>query len=1430
MKRHRVFACAVLFFLMAFGAALLWARFTLLPKAEDLIRTGANEKINGTFSFAYMDMSLTGELILTDVAVKDETGREVLETEEARISVSPVRAFSAWKDDADITAAVNSINVERPVVHVWQDGRTQAWNVTKILKKQADSKSLSLRSLIFVHDGIVQAALAESKMLILDGVNGSVSLQDYPTTKADFDGTVDGKPVSAHVSYTSQRQYDVKVRGEEVDITYGAPFAASVSGLQLTGGKVKDILLHVTQSHRGFTAEGRLDVADGSLVYEGYTVDSLNGHIGIGDDTVKPENVTGHLNGQPFSLSGTVKTDTGNPVFNLDVKIKDADLGALAQGKDFSLAGRAGYDGKVWGTADDINLNGKVTVSDLDYDGWHIDSAKADVVYAHHMGTVTGGQASFCGGTITAVGTWNTDSGAFTGKADVEDVRLEEVPQVPAGLSGFVSGELFFAGTSADMSSVTARGRIGGAALSYDGIALERASADFLCGGDIMTLTDIRGDVRGGTVTGAVTYNGETGEKDGSLIMTDIPLDLFNRFADLSLDGTASAVIFFNGVEPQWTAEFDGRDGNVNGMGFDNIYGSLHGTGRAFTVNSLTYRYKDGTHSVRGTADLDSRAVDLTVDTKHCRLEQILIAAGRTDAGLTGWADNSARISGTIDNPVVTGTATLTNGSAKGYLYKRVYVNYLYHDAAVCMTDGTIEAYDALLHFSGSAGEHLDLDVEGTNLETDRIVRSEDNAVSGALNVKAHIGGTPQSPAVGGSLRAASLTVNKILLTDATGDFSYGDGILRLHRFGFKQGDGTYEAELMHNAKNGRIIGRAAVHAGDLANVITLAKLPLKNITGQLDGSIAVDGTTENPSLRVTGKITSGTVGGRVMEPSDVDVAVEDGVIKVNSLALTVDGGLLAAQGTYALHGPVNIQVAAKNFSTAILQNVSGADSVPVDSRADFALNLSGSGDDPVAEGSVQLNGGTLNGVSFTEAFALFTVKEGIITLNQATLSRDPYKATAAGTIPLAALRDDMRDGAVNVRVKLDKAGLDGLTFITPVVEKADGAMAGNIVITGTVQNPRLDGSVTVRNGYIKLRDVANPLANVNGDLLFKGNEAVLSSHGTMDKTGKDDKGFYDLQGSAAWTGTTLDAYTATLTAHDLNVDCEYYKGPVNGSFTVAKNGNLPKVSGSLDINNATVSIPLTLALAESDFDCDLDVAVRAGNKVRFYDSGLYDVWITGEAAFAGSLSAPDATGHFEVTRGNIRYFDTRFNINRGRADFKGNSFLPQVDMDADTRIGQYTVMLNLTGRADNMDMTLRSDPPLTKAQIVSLITLRNSNKRDSSLNREDVNSLIGSGIRFTLNSLGLTQKLEDVLSLDMLTITTGDLDLTAHTTSESKNYYNIEMGKYLFNNFMLTAAFGLNHNDNRVGMQYNLGSRFSVDTWKSPDNVYIGGSYRYTF
>ena len=71
-----------------------------------------------------------------------------------------------------------------------------------------------------------------------------------------------------------------------------------------------------------------------------------------------------------------------------------------------------------------------------------------------------------------------------------------------------------------------------------------------------------------------------------------------------------------------------------------------------------------------------------------------------------------------------------------------------------------------------------------------------------------------------------------------------------------------------------------------------------------------------------------------------------------------------------------------------------------------------------------------------------------------------------------------------------------------------------------------------------------------------------------------------------------------------------------------------------------------------------------------------------------------------------------------------------------------------------------------------------------------------------------------------MLTVTNGSLNLNDKNTDVGRNYYNIEMGKYLFNDFMVTAAFGINHGDDRFGFMYDLGSKFSVNAWTSATTV----------
>lgn len=119
--------------------------------------------------------------------------------------------------------------------------------------------------------------------------------------------------------------------------------------------------------------------------------------------------------------------------------------------------------------------------------------------------------------------------------------------------------------------------------------------------------------------------------------------------------------------------------------------------------------------------------------------------------------------------------------------------------------------------------------------------------------------------------------------------------------------------------------------------------------------------------------------------------------------------------------------------------------------------------------------------------------------------------------------------------------------------------------------------------------------------------------------------------------------------------------------------------------------------------------------------------------------------------------------------------------------------------------------------------------KNDSSIDSKEVNGLVGTGIRMTLNSLGITQGLEKVLKLDKLTVTTGSLDYQDEKADVGDDYYNIEMGKYIMNNFMVTAAFGLNHDDNRFGFEYTP-NRFGIAAWKSNDDSFIGGVYRFNF
>lgn len=1427
-KKWIALSCVIVFFGSA-SIGLWLAKPAITASLEKTVETTINNKLNGTLQFSGMDISLSGKIILEQPVIKDVSGREVFAGKEVAVIINPVH-IGAVLSGGTALSVIDSITVDTPVLYLWQNA-DQVWNVAALIRSGDGQDTFDFTAPVYFQNGTVEGTLSDGTVVRGEDCQGKIDFARYPEIQVDGEGKIDGKHFSVSGSYTSERKYHAAIRSDGIRAVYANAFLPdSVDGM-VQNGEIDRVRVFVSQSQRGFVMSGQGDVAQGAAVIQGYDIRDVQGHVSFSADDVVLQHVTGKINEQDVAVEGIVKTNTNTPVFDISVKAPSVNLSAFSGQLQLPLTGTIGLDGKLWGTADDWEGSGKVTAANVTYDNSiTIDYANADVSYADHVVSVEKLNANTAGGTIAASGMYDVNSGDYQAKGTAQQMRLERVPGVPEQVSGAVSADFQVLGNSL-AQHMQADAHVTGTDIAYNGVAVDRLSGDILYADGIATIQGLTASVAGGTIAGSGTYNVAEKNPDISFTAAELPLAMLESLVSEPLSGTFDAAGHVTGTELDWDLVFSAKNGDVKGMSFDSLYGSIQGTGSHIYIPAVTWRSGEGYHLVSGEADLDTQAVNLRLQTKYIRIEQLLPLAGKEDLPVTGWADNDVVLTGTLDHLKAEGQFHFTDGSYDGYLYKNISAAYRLEDGVVYITDGDISSYDASLSVAGTAGEKLDLQITGKNIDLARIMPGNSMPRQGLIEVYAHIGGTMDTPLVSGSLRAPNITINHMALTDVRGDFGYDGTILRLTGLHFMQHEGAYDGSFMYNMSTKRMNGRADVSRCDIASILKLVNAPIQHVDGEVNGTIMLQGTEDNPALTLKGELSRAFLDGYAIEDTPLDVVFEEGVFHVNNLTLKCGNSVLAAEGTYALHGPVQMNIAAKNFPVQALLDMAGQKDIAVDSPVDFAAELGGTGDAVEANISAQLNGGTINDVSFTNAYALMNVRDGIINVNQAYAARDPYKVSASGTIPVDALAGNRTDKSMDIVVRLDNAGLDILTFLTPYVESAGGRIGGSLNISGTLAEPLVRGSVSTKDGTVKIRDTKYPLEQINGNIAFNGHDVTLNASAVMDKKSAKNPGTISLEGSASWQGWNLENYNLSADMDRLNVDNPYYQGALTGYVHVADSNGIPQISGLASLENVMLDIPLSFEDSTEIPEVGLDVTVSLGNNVRLYNPALYDITLTGSANFQGTAAHPRPSGRFEATRGTIHYLDTNFRLTKAKADFSVmDSFIPVMDVEGQTRVGQYMVQLMLRGQADNMNMGLRSNPPLTRQQIVSLITLRNSGKKQSSLTEEDLDNLMGSGIRMTLNSLGITQEIERALSLDMLTVTNGSLDLNDKKTDLSRNYYNIEMGKYLFNDFMMTAAFGLNHDDNRFGIQYDLGSKFSVNTWKSEESAFIGGLYRYTF
>ncbi len=126
----------------------------------------------------------------------------------------------------------------------------------------------------------------------------------------------------------------------------------------------------------------------------------------------------------------------------------------------------------------------------------------------------------------------------------------------------------------------------------------------------------------------------------------------------------------------------------------------------------------------------------------------------------------------------------------------------------------------------------------------------------------------------------------------------------------------------------------------------------------------------------------------------------------------------------------------------------------------------------------------------------------------------------------------------------------------------------------------------------------------------------------------------------------------------------------------------------------------------KSDFRVRLDINAIADGTIRIRNN-LADAIAKGEFRIVGDTTRVIVLGSFDVVEGTVEFRGNKYELKRATVDFQDpRRNNPRLDGRAETKKGNVTVTVAVTGTLEKYEVDLFSDPPLGKNDIVALLSL----------------------------------------------------------------------------------------------------------------------------
>ena len=466
------------------------------------------------------------------------------------------------------------------------------------------------------------------------------------------------------------------------------------------------------------------------------------------------------------------------------------------------------------------------------------------------------------------------------------------------------------------------------------------------------------------------------------------------------------------------------------------------------------------------------------------------------------------------------------------------------------------------------------------------------------------------------------------------------------------------------------------------------------SLDGRSLGALSLVGRTENKQLNVT--FVTGVLGQPQTVTARVDLANEQ-------LPATIDATLNAADLTKLL---------ALAFPDA---------SVKLSGRATGTIKASGNLLNEDGYFSVEGLRGTaeFSELSFRvediplAAVAPFTVRltASEVIFDRAQLTGTGTNIVLDGAIAVAEGGKETLsvDGRLNLRV------LNGLSPDLFLSGTSDIAVR----VSGSYDQPRVNGTASLSGASVAVL-VGNDrwqVSNIKSVLRFSADQAQIESFaGTLGG------GHVTASGGALLDGFIVSQFR-------LNVRCDNVTAPFPQDFSstfdadveIKGNGSEQLITGLVNLHRAEYTKPIELAdlinrrrqesieeggeiaLVHTARFADLRVEGRNALVVR---NNLADLAGSVSLQINGPVKDPVIAGRITAASGTLNFRNDRYDITRAFMDLPPRRGAdPVLNIEAESEIRGYRVIVDLTGPLSQPQAAVRSEPALPQADVVSLIT-----------------------------------------------------------------------------------------------------------------------------